>query len=206
MDIQIYRGALSNAFATNTFLKLILILLLVSNAFLGTALLASVNSGRTIVVPPEINRTFWVERDQVSQEYLEQMALFIAQLHLNVTPSSYDYQAEAFLHYVHPSVHGKMRARLVSEGKQLRNDGASSWFAPSLVRTDVEAKQVALTGDFHLTVAQKEVVREQKTYLLEFAMSGNRMFLVSMEAVAEAELFKTPPAEPDAQAAGEERG
>jgi conjugal transfer pilus assembly protein TraE len=206
MDIKTYRGQVSNAFAANTFLKLMLSVLLVSNVFLGVALLATAGSGRTIIVPPEIERSFWVERDQVSKEYLEQMAAFIAQLHLNVTPSTYDYQSEAFLRYVHPSVHGEMRARLLSEGQQLRNDGASTWFSPGLVRTDVAAKQVAVTGDFHVTVAQKEIVREQKTYLLDFTMSGNRMFLVGMKEVPEAELFKTPDEKQSARAASEESG
>jgi hypothetical protein len=65
---------------------------------------------------------------------------------------------------------------------------------------------VAVTGDFHVTVAQKEIVREQKTYLLDFTMSGNRMFLVGMKEVPESELFKTPDKEQDARAASEERG
>ncbi|MGZ5165118.1 MAG: TraE/TraK family type IV conjugative transfer system protein, partial [Burkholderiales bacterium] len=32
---------------------------------------------RTIVVPPAIEKTFWVTKDRVSKEYLEQMASFV---------------------------------------------------------------------------------------------------------------------------------
>ena len=43
---------------------------------------------RTVVVPPSLNKTFWVTRDKASNEYLEQMGSFIAWLVLDVTPAS----------------------------------------------------------------------------------------------------------------------
>jgi len=45
---------------------------------------------RTVVVPPSIDKTFWVTRDRASSEYLEQMGSFIAWLVLDVTPASID--------------------------------------------------------------------------------------------------------------------
>ena len=45
---------------------------------------------RTVVVPPSIDKTFWVTRDKASNEYLEQMGSFIAWLVLDVTPASID--------------------------------------------------------------------------------------------------------------------
>ncbi len=45
-------------------------------------------SVRTVVVPPAINKSFWVTSDKASSEYLEQMASFMAWLVLDVTPAS----------------------------------------------------------------------------------------------------------------------
>ena len=33
---------------------------------------------RTVVVPPSLNKSFWVTRDRASSEYLEQMGAFLA--------------------------------------------------------------------------------------------------------------------------------
>ena len=53
-----------------------------------TVILNLVGSVRTVVVPPSINKSFWVSRDKASSEYLEQMGSFIAWLVLDVTPAS----------------------------------------------------------------------------------------------------------------------
>ena len=42
---------------------------------------------RTVVVPPSLNKTFWVTRDKASNEYLEQMGSFIAWLVLTSRPA-----------------------------------------------------------------------------------------------------------------------
>ena len=51
---------------------------------------------RTVVVPPSLNKTFWVTRDKASNEYLEQMGSFIAWLVLDVTPASIFWFCEGF--------------------------------------------------------------------------------------------------------------
>ena len=38
---------------------------------------STIGSERTIIVPPSIDKTFWVARDKASTEYLEQMAGFM---------------------------------------------------------------------------------------------------------------------------------
>ena len=45
---------------------------------------------RTVIVPPSINKSFWVSRDKASGEYLEQMGSFVAWLVLDVTPATID--------------------------------------------------------------------------------------------------------------------
>ena len=42
---------------------------------------------RIVITPPVVNQAFWVEAKAVSPEYLSQMASFLAQLRLNLTPA-----------------------------------------------------------------------------------------------------------------------
>lgn len=192
MDPKKYRSVLANAFAQNGFLKIVLTISAVVNVLLAIVLFSAVDSTRVVVVPPEIEKGFWVDKDKVSETYLEQMALFIAQLELNVTPASQGYQAKQLLKYVHPSLAGKMESAFLAEGEQLKKDNASTWFRPTLVRVDAKSKQVAITGDYAVTVAEKQVVNVSKTYVAEFEMSGNRLFLTRFGEANEAELFKKP--------------
>src|SRR5688500_486280 len=64
---------------------------------------------RTIIVPPTIEKTFWVTNDRASKEYLEQMASFIAWLVLDVTPATIDWKKDILLNYVPPEQHGLMK-------------------------------------------------------------------------------------------------
>ncbi len=48
-----------------------------------------VGSDRTVIVPPNIDRTFWVTKEKASREYLEEMASYVAWLVLDVTPTTW---------------------------------------------------------------------------------------------------------------------
>ena len=47
-----------------------------------------VGSDRTVIVPPNIDRTFWVTKEKASREYLEEMASYVAWLVLDVDRKS----------------------------------------------------------------------------------------------------------------------
>jgi conjugal transfer pilus assembly protein TraE len=84
---------------------------------------------RIVIVPPNIHKTFWVESDRVSSEYLEQMGYFLMQLTLNVTPQSVDHQAKLLLQYAAPASFGELRTALLAAAERLKRDGASTVFS-----------------------------------------------------------------------------
>ena len=53
-----------------------------------------------------------IESERVSAEYLEQMAYFLLQLTLNVTPQSIDHQSRVLLQYAAPASYGELRSVL----------------------------------------------------------------------------------------------
>ncbi len=56
---------------------------------------------KTVIVPPTIERPFWVKGAETSAEYLEEMSRYLSTLVLNVTPKSIDANIDIFLRYVH---------------------------------------------------------------------------------------------------------
>ena len=190
MRKQTHSSALGAAFAQNGFYKMLVVVLGLATAILSLALLFAMNNTRVVVVPPEISKTFWVDRDAVSKEYLEQMGMFIAQLELNVSPASQGFQAKELLKYVDPSFAGAMETKFLAAGRELKQDSASTWFRPIMIRVDAQDKEVAITGEYRVTVADKEVVKTNKTYLEQFRMDGGRIFLTRFEEVKESQLFQ----------------
>src|SRR6266446_6893475 len=67
---------------------------------LAATLMLTVGRVRTVLTPPTIAKTFWVDEDKVSGSYLVQMGEFVAHQILDVTPDNLDYKASVVLQYV----------------------------------------------------------------------------------------------------------
>lgn len=136
---------------------------------------------RTIVVPPTIDKSFWVTRERVSREYLEQMGSFVAWLILDVTPASIDWKKDILLNYVAPDQHGAMQSRQEIEAERLRRINASTFFLPQQLVPNEDKQTVAIRGRLRTQVNGQETATETRAYLAEFQYAGGRMHLKSFK-------------------------
>ena len=132
---------------------------------------------RIVVVPPNIHKTFWVESDRVSSEYLEQMGYFLMQLTLNVTPQSVDHQAKLLLQYAAPASFGELRTALLAAAERLKRDGASTVFSAQDLVVDERALKVGVRGQLTTFISDRRVSEVSKAYAIELQYAGGRMFL-----------------------------
>jgi conjugal transfer pilus assembly protein TraE len=159
-------------------------------SLLAIVVLAFVNmviSGRerTIVVPPELSKSIWVDNNGVSREYLEEMAIYIAQLQMTVTPRSFKFQSEQLLKYIHPSAYGDMKSSHAQRLQELQRDNTSYWFTPRDANTDVAKKQVVILGELVNYVGEKEIQKQQKKYLVEFIYVNSRLYLKTFKEITD---------------------
>ena len=117
---------------------------------------------KTIVAPPVLEKSFWVHGDEVSPEYLEQMALFFAGLALTYHPDNVDDQVRLFLRYADPAVYGALASRLEADAEKVRRNNLSSVFYPQEVR--IKGRRVALTGQLATFVGRKSVETRQGVF------------------------------------------
>ncbi|WP_428422674.1 type IV conjugative transfer system protein TraE [Methylibium sp.] len=143
-------------------------------------------SVRTLVVPPSINKSFWVERDKVSSEYLEQMGSFIAWLVLDVTPASIDWKKDILLGYVEPEQHGALKTRQELEAARLKRINASTVFMPQQLVPSEDAQNVVVRGRLRTLVNGLETANDLKAYLVEFSYAGGRMHLKTFKEIPNA--------------------
>ena len=139
---------------------------------------------RTVVVPPSIDKTFWVTRDKASSEYLEQMGSFIAWLVLDVTPASIDWKKEILLGYVEPEQYGPLKTRQEVEAERLKRINAATVFAPQQLVPSEEGQSVVIRGRLRTLVNGFETANDLKAYRVEFSYAGARMHLKSFKEVA----------------------
>jgi conjugal transfer pilus assembly protein TraE len=132
---------------------------------------------RVVVVPPAIHKTFWVEAERVSPEYLEQMGYFLAQLTLNVTPQSVEHQSRLLLQYAAPASWGELRTAMAANAERIKRDGASTVFSPQDLQVDERTQRVGLRGLLTTFISDRRVSEVSKGYAIELQYAGGRIFL-----------------------------
>ncbi len=132
---------------------------------------------RVVLVPPALHKTFWVEAERASPEYLEQMGYFLAQLTLNVTPQSVEHQSRLLLQYAAPASWGELRTAMAANADRIKRDGASTVFSPQDLQVDEATQRVGLRGLLTTFISDRRVSEVSKGYAIELQQTNGRIFL-----------------------------
>jgi conjugal transfer pilus assembly protein TraE len=186
MDFERLSGDLKDMRRRNRSLGLAVGLLAGCNVLALLVVLNLLGAVRTVVVPPSINKSFWVTRDTASAEYLEQMGSFIAWLVLDVTPSSIDWKKDILLGYVEPGQHGELKTRQELEAARLKRINASTAFAPQQLVPAEDTQSVVVRGRLRTLVNGLETANDLKAYLVEFSYGGGRVHLKTFKEIPHA--------------------
>ena len=183
MDFERHSGDLKDLRRRNRGLALTVGALALGQFLSLAIVLQLLGTVRTVVVPPSLNKSFWVTRDQASGEYLEQMGSFIAWLVLDVSPSSIDWKKDMLLGYVDPGQHGVLKTRQEVEAERLKRINAATIFAPQQLVPSEEGQTLVVRGRLRTLVNGLETGNELKAYRIEFSYAGARMHVAGFREV-----------------------
>ncbi|WP_303785326.1 type IV conjugative transfer system protein TraE [Azovibrio restrictus] len=136
-----------------------------------------IGSEKTVLVPPEIKRSFWVSGNAVSKEYLEEMAYWYAGLALNITPIASEYQNNLFLTHAVPSEYGRLQAEMGARAEFLKKNNTATLFSVRNVTTDERNQRVALSGSLYTYVGDKKGGERSATYMVGFKYLNGRLYV-----------------------------
>ena len=171
------RQDLGSARRATTFLLVLLVGSTLVNLILASFAVRVSGRERIVVVPPSVHKTFWVEADRVSPEYLEEMGYFLMQLILNVTPQSVDHQAKVLLRYAAPAAFGELRTALLAAAERLKRDGAATVFSAQDVIVDERASRSASAGSSRPSSATGACPTSPRATPSTSKFSAGRLFL-----------------------------
>ena len=149
---------------------------------LGT-ILKIAGTERTVIVPPAIEKAFWVTSERASRAYLEQMASYVAYLVLDVDPETIDWKRNALLDWVAPDQHATMKSRQELEADRLKRINGATYFRPQQLVASEERQSVVLRGRLRTQVNGHETSNDTKAYLAEFDFAGGRAQLKTFKDV-----------------------
>lgn len=140
-------------------------------------LISVVGTERTVLIPPNISKTFWVTSSKASGTYLEEMGSFISWLILDVSPATIDWKKDTLLNFVSPDDYGTIQKRQDVEADRLKRLNASTQFLPMQVVADETNQAVVIRGRMKTQINGQETSSESRAYLAEFQYAGGRIHL-----------------------------
>jgi len=123
---------------------------------------------RTILVPPRLTKQMWVQGNAVSQEYLSEMAGYIAKLFLDLSPSNFAYNHNLLLTYATPEAYGALKKQFLKEAEEYTKLQLSTHFKPAEITASPETLEASVTGTLSSYVAGKHVRDSQETVAIKF--------------------------------------
>ncbi|MEO8152363.1 MAG: type IV conjugative transfer system protein TraE [Rhizobacter sp.] len=138
---------------------------------------------QTVLVPPVIEKSFWVSHDKVSSSYLEQMAAFMSYLLLDVAPSSIEWKKNLLLQYVMPSNLAEYETRQKLESDRLKTLNASTQFSITGLKPNERDMTVAVSGRLATYINGTRTSEDAKTFLAKFVYTNGRIHLNKFEEV-----------------------
>ncbi|MDR9065306.1 type IV conjugative transfer system protein TraE [Burkholderia multivorans] len=187
-----YLSERDNANQEIRFMRLLVAGLTVVVLIEAGAMLRLAGAEKTVLVPPEINRSFWVSWNAVSKEYLEEMAYWYAGLALNITPAVSDYQNSLFLKYAAPSEYGRLQAEMGARAEFLKKNNTATQFSVRNVTTDEKDLKVALSGTLVTWTSDKKAGERNATYLVGFKFMNGRLYVSDFKETSDQNPFGNP--------------
>ena len=138
---------------------------------------------KIILIPPDIEKSFWVSAQHVSPEYLSEMTMFFANLRLNITPESAGVQRENLLRYVDPVYYNALKTQLVQEADRVTDQHISMAFFPANVKVDSRHFKTIIEGDLKSFVGDTALAAKRVRYLLTYRYDAGRLLVKSFEEI-----------------------
>ena len=184
MDFRQYNSKLCNeVYRGNRWMLLAILLALGNLALIGFALFNR-EQQRVILLPPKLERAVWLHGAEVSDSYLEQMAVYTVELSFNYHPENVHYRVKQFLRYTAPQAYAALADSMRRDADGIRRNNVSAVFHPKSVQLRAQQRKAVVSGLQTRMVGGKSLDQRQLSVLVSFSL-GNDLLITQMQEVPE---------------------
>jgi len=180
-----YFDLLSKLDAQARFLGILSVFLAGALLLMTFAFLKLYTSKTVVILPPRVDKEFWVSGDTLSTSYLEQVAYFIADRFLSVSPESVDRSLDMIKPFFSTDTHilRKLDEYLVRYAKTIKEEDLYQVFYPLQFFVDKEKSKLVVVGNLHKISGGQYLGEESVNLSIEFYVKNGRFFVkgISLE-------------------------
>lgn len=136
---------------------------------------------KTIIVPTEIRKSFWVEGDKVSPDYYSEMAEFFVSKLLTYNAANAEGQFNEVLKFMDPLAFNVMQGKLKAEANDIKSKNMSSAFYQREIK--VVGKSVLGFGELVSMMSGQTIGSQNIGYKMIFDYRNGKLFVKSFERV-----------------------
>lgn len=162
------------ALAENFFLRSITLLLAIGLVLNGSFLKPT---ERIIVMPPQVTQQFWIEKNQASPGYLEQMAVFFATLGSNLSPANAEYNVKVLSEYISAAQYGSVKSDLASQALYIKKNNITQAFFPATIHVDPDTTTATVGGQVIRNIGTTKISQESIVIRMKFVLNNYKLWL-----------------------------
>lgn len=131
-----------------------------------------IGSQRETLVTPNLHGKVWVSGQEVSDEYLEFVGKFVADLALNVTPQNISYNQSAFLWMTRQDKIASLKKHFAERAEAVKRDSIRTTFTPAAAKPDAAGLRIAFNGNTVPYVGERRMEERQEIWVIKFVRNN----------------------------------
>jgi len=165
-------------------LQALIIIVLLGVVFVEGILLYRASTQKTvIVVPPKVEKEFWVSGNTLSRAYLEQVAIYLADSLVSVSPQTVDSAIDRIMPFLttEPQQLKEIRGEFLLYAKSVKDNDWYQVFYPMKVIINDKHQKIAVQGMLRKMTGDIYVGQEQKTVEFTYEIRDGRLYITGVK-------------------------
>lgn len=152
-------------------------------------------TSKELVMPPEVRRPYEIGSNYANSDYLSDMASYVLDKVLTVTPETVDYNNKIIMKMAHPDGAATLKTSLDAAALAVKKDRITTIWIPRNEKISEKAKTVEVMGQMKTYIADKLTSQHDKSYLVQFNITtSGRLYVSKVEEVVKRDSSAVKPA------------
>lgn len=151
--------------------------------FFAWSILKLSTTQKTIVLPPKVDKEFWVVAGELSTAYFEQVGFYIADRVMSVSPQSAESSYDTLLPFLsdNPKDIGKIREKLVEQSDFIKKENIYQVFYPLHVSVNNKESYFEVMGTLRKFVGELYIHEVQSSIKVYYSVVSGKLKINNLE-------------------------
>jgi len=179
MKLSVYLEKVSNVFAQNGLLKFAMLTIGLSSVLTTYGSYMALNSQKTVLVPPQINKPMWISGNKASDEYIKEFTRYIAGLAFSYHPGTARKQFSELLNMYTPGEFVNAQKVFYALANTIEEARVASTFYVNDI-SNWENRTIEVKGYKTTFFPDKTSEERQTSYYIEYVIVDGKFQIVTI--------------------------